>query len=167
MDVLLGCGSNLERRISCDRHEWNELFTVDIDPSKNPNLEWDLNDIPLPLNDNCADEIHAYHVLEHCGTQGNWRFFFDQFSDFWRILKPGGYFCGIVPDVSSVWVWGDPGHTRMLFEGTLVFLSQKEYAYQIGKTNMTDYRHYYNADLEITKAWKNNNDFHFILKAIK
>lgn len=167
MDILLGCGNAKERRISCSRHEWIDLVTVDIDPGTNPDEEWDLNNIPLPFSDSIADEIHAYQVLEHCGTQGDWKFFFDQFADFWRILKPGGYFCGIVPKLESVWLWGDPGHTRVIFEGTLVFLSQKEYVYQVGKTNMTDYRHYYKADLEIIKAWKDAENFNFILKAIK
>ncbi len=41
-------------------------------------------------DDNLFDEIHAYEVLEHVGTQGDYKRFFWQFGQFWRILKPDG-----------------------------------------------------------------------------
>lgn len=167
MDILLGCGAIWERRLECDRDGWNDLVTVDIDKSKNPTLVWDLNKIPLPFDDNSADEIHAYHVLEHIGTQGDWRFFFDQFTDFWRILKPGGYFCGITPMWNNMWAWSDPGHTRVISKGSLVFLSQKQYKMQIGLTTMTDYREYYKADFDTVFEQQAGGDFGFILKAVK
>jgi len=35
-------------------------------------------------------------VLEHIAAQGDFEHFFQQFSDFWRILKPDGLFCAAV-----------------------------------------------------------------------
>ena len=166
MDLLLGCGNNLQRMISPIRKEWVDLKTVDIDPGSKCDLEWDRNEVPLPFSDNSADEIHAYSVLEHIGSQGDYRFFFKQFEDFWRILKPGGFLCGIVPDFNTMWTFGDPGHTRVINRGTLHFLSQKAYE-EVGKTSMTDYRWCYKGDFELFHHQTENGTFYFILKAVK
>lgn len=114
------------------------------------------------------DEIHAYEVLEHCGEQGHFKLFFAQFREFWRVLKPGGYFCATVPDWRSVWAWGDPSHTRVINEGTLVFLSQEQYRTQVGNTAMSDFRALLSpADFEIVGARTRGEQFEFVLRAIK
>jgi SAM-dependent methyltransferase len=122
--------------------------TLDLDPTTNPDVLWDLNNLPYPFDTDSFNEIHAYEVLEHCGSQGDWRFFFAQFQELWRILKPGGRLIFTVPAPGSVWVWGDPGHTRHIHPAQMIFLSQAEYEKQVGKTAMTDYRHVYSADFE-------------------
>ncbi len=168
--LLLGCGNNRQKLVSFDLigREWGDLTTLDIDERCSPSVVWDLDDpAPLPFDDNTFDEIHAYEVLEHVGTQGDWRFFFRQFSDFWRILKPGGCFVGSCPRWNSVWAWGDPGHTRVLTRYTLAFLSQKEYAAQVGKTHMTDYRHWYKADFETLFVQDEEESWVFALRAVK
>ena len=74
----LGCG-----------HKLMEGF-VNVDLSGNwsgikPDVEADISK-PLPFPDNHADEIHAYHVLEHF-----WRWTVpDILADWMRVLKPGG-----------------------------------------------------------------------------
>ena len=72
--------------------EWVNLVTLDIDPNCNPDIICDLNELPYPFKDNTFNEIHGYEVLEHCGTQGDYQYFFAQFTEFWRILKPEGMF---------------------------------------------------------------------------
>ena len=167
MDILLGCGHSRKRLIFPERKEWVDLFTVDINPEVKPDREWDLNKIPLPFPDNSAEEIHAYNVLEHLGTQGDERFFFSQFEDFWRILKPGGYFCGMVPIDGNVWTWGDPGHRRVINVGTLSFLDQGNYE-ECETTMRTDYRWIYkgNFQLVLNKVMENDT-LYFVLKAVK
>jgi hypothetical protein len=152
--------------ISPVRINWDGLTTVDIDPSVETDVLWDLNNVPLPFADNSVDEIHAYNVLEHIGTQGDFRFFFKQFEDFWRMLKPGGFVCAIVPDFATMWTFGDPGHTRVINFGTLHFLNQKSYD-EVGTTSMTDYRWCYKGNLSIFHCKVDNGNFYFILEAIK
>lgn len=168
--LLLGCGNSRDKQISFPEigSEWGELTTLDIDEACKPDVVWDLNTLPLPFDDNTFDEIHAYEVLEHVGRQGDWRFFFAQFADFWRVLKPGGHFVASCPRFDSVWAWGDPGHTRVLTQQTLAFLSQSEYAAQMGKTHMTDYRSVYSADFQtMVVAEKDAASWCFVLKALK
>lgn len=168
VEILLGCGaSRLKKLYWPGRREWNGLVTVDFNRDHQPDIVHDISVLPLPFTDNYADEIHAYEVMEHVGRQGDWRFFFKQWSDIWRILKPGGRFFGTSPHWSSSWAWGDPGHTRIVGLEQLVFLSQAEYIAQIGRTPMTDYRFCYRADFQIVSSRTANGKFEYILEAIK
>lgn len=121
----------------------------------------------LPFQANSIDEIHAYEVLEHIGEQGNAKQLLDQFSEFWRILKPGGLFFATVPDFRSFWAWGDPSHSRVINEGTLIFLHQPTYVAQVGKTPMSDFRHLYKADFDPVYKSIEDEQFRFMLRAIK
>src|SRR5277367_3198633 len=116
MELLLGCGHSRDKKVSMNgREAWDDLVTLDQYPECEPDIVLDLNVLPYwRLSDNEYDEIHAYCVLEHCGRQGDWRFFFDQWSEFYRIIKPGGTFHGITPLYTSEWAWGDPSHARII-----------------------------------------------------
>jgi hypothetical protein len=162
--LLLGCGT---RRNNLFTQTWEELVTLDINPQVKPDIVHDLMDIPLPLKDDTIDEIHAYEVLEHTGQQGDWRFFFRQFSDFWRMLKPGGMLYGTSPSSTSKWIWGDPGHSRMISSEALSCLSQETYRRKVGVTSMSDYRFIYGADFEPLISREENDTFIYALRAVK
>jgi SAM-dependent methyltransferase len=172
--LLLGSGRFVEKRISLPDgpFEWSNLVTLDMNPNANPDVVWDMDNLPLPFADNVFDEIHAYEVLEHTGRQGDFRFFFAQFADFWRMLKPGGYFMATVPMWDSPWAWGDPSHTRVITDGSLVFLNQQEYVNQIDKptgkqTSMTDFRRWYQADFDCLAGNRTEHQLQFVLQAVK
>lgn len=175
-DLLLGCGSRREKLLG-ERKEWGELTTLDIEASHKPNIVFDLEGIGdevrpglvqrLPLFPDFYDELHAYEVLEHVGQQGDVRKLLAQFSEFWRVLKPGGLFLGTVPDYRSEWAWGDPSHKRVITQGTLVFLSQRQYREQVGKTPMSDFRSFYKADFELRRCAVQGGQMLFELEAIK
>jgi SAM-dependent methyltransferase len=168
-ELLIGAGNRRKKDLclECGPREFEGLVTLDIDPNCGADVIHDLEAVPLPFHDNEFDEIHAYEVLEHVGRQGDWRFFFAQFQDFWRLLRPGGYFFGTCPTWNSPWAWGDPGHTRVLSKESLIFLQQREYAGQIGKTAMSDYRSVYKADFEVVMVVEDSSRWGFILRAIK
>ncbi len=166
--MLLGAGSRKEKGLFfVGREGFTALTTLDFNADHSPDVVWDLEELPLPFEDESFDEIHAYEVLEHTGTQGDWKFFFAQFSDLWRILKPGGHLFVTCPSYKSMWAWGDPSHKRVLTSGTLAFLSQKEYNQQVGKTPMTDYRFVWKGDFEIIYCTEDEEKLSFILRAVK
>ena len=164
----LGCGTSKARKLeTSDSQGWHDVVHLDIDPDKEPHVVHDLNCTGMEFfEDESFDEIHAYDVLEHTGTQGDWRFFFDQFAEFWRILKPEGLVYISVPHYTSIWSVGDPGHTRLFSEGTFCFLDSEETNKQIGKTPITDYKFYWKKDFErlLITVDKDSHQIFVILK---
>lgn len=166
MELLIGCGSNRDKKLSIQgRSEWVGLVTLDYEARHKPDVVHDLHE-SLPFNDDSADEIHAYECLEHIGTQGDYRFFFKQFTDFWRVLKPDGILFGTVPLPTSVWAWGDPSHTRVIPKESFIFLNQPAYE-GVGKTPMSDFRSIYKADFDILHLKENGEILEFAIRAVK
>jgi SAM-dependent methyltransferase len=169
MELLIGCGSNRKRKLTVgDKPDWTELVTLDMNDDHKPDIVWDLTKRPLPFADGIFDEIHAYDVLEHLGQQGDYKSFFDEFSEWYRILKPGGFLAGISPKWDGQWAWGDPGHTRVISEASFVYLQQPAYTEQVGNTAMTDYRFCYKADFQpVFYDYLDDVVFYYALQAIK
>jgi SAM-dependent methyltransferase len=166
-ELLLGCGSSRVKKLHRDgRAEWSSLTTLDYNADHKPDVVHDMAVFPLPFADEAFDEIHCYECLEHVGTQGDYRFFFGQFSDFWRLLKPAGILFGTVPLPGSVWAWGDPSHTRVIPKESFTFLHQPSYA-QVGKTAMSDFRFCYRADFDIIHLRETGDVLEFALQAVK
>lgn len=168
-ELLIGCGNRRDKLIGFSgNEEWTDLTTLDIDPSCNPDVVFDLEQFPYPFDDNTFKEIHAYEVLEHMGTQGDYKFFFNQFNEFYRILKPLGMFIATVPTPESCFT-GDPGHKRIIGKNSLGFLSQRFYD-DVGVSPVTDYRKYCKCNFNF--VWEGDPDvfpvnFMFALQAIK
>ena len=167
-ELLIGCGNDRRKRLDpAQKWQWDELVTIDHDPNCGADFVHDLEDFPWPVDADSFDAVHAYDVIEHLGRQGDFRSFFDLFAEIYRVLKPGGMFCGIVPSMKSPWVWADPSHTRAIAPETLVFLSQREYAEQVGNTPMTDFRWYWKGDFEVIGKEDNGGGLSFALEAHK
>lgn len=121
------------------------------------------------LQNDYWDEIHAYQVLEHLGTQGDAYALLSQFAEIWRLLKPNGYLVASVPSRFDQGLWGDPSHRRAIYPMTLAFLDQGEYARQIDQLglSMSDFRHIYKADFRHVQSTDNKIEFVFVLQAVK
>ena len=165
-ELLLGCGKSRLKAIHLGNPEWTDLTTLDLYPECEPDILWDLNLTPWPLADNAYDEVHAYEVLEHLGSQGDYEAFFAHFHELWRILKPSGRLYASTPALHSPWIWGDPGHRRVVSAESLTFLDQDNYS-QVGITAMTDYRTWWRGDFKPIVMETKGDNFVFVLEARK
>jgi SAM-dependent methyltransferase len=167
-ELLIGCGNSRRKKLTeNDDWEWSGLVTMDHDPNCGADILHDLEQMPWPLEDNSFDEVHAYCVIEHLGRQGDYRSFFALFAEIYRVLKPDGVFLAVCPSRLDKWAWGDPSHTRLIQPETLVFLSRQQYADQVGKTPMTDFRWLWKDDFETIWLDDDGADFKFALQAHK
>jgi SAM-dependent methyltransferase len=166
-ELLMGCGSRTTKDLYLgDNKEFTNVIRLDNNAEHKPDIVHDLAVHPLPFADGEFDEIHAYEVLEHLAYQGDYEFFFKEFTEYWRILKPGGLFFASCPAVNSEWAWGDPSHKRIISKESLVFLSQAQYKAQVGVTKMSDFRYLYKADFQCVYAENKHGTFYFILKKL-
>lgn len=109
--------------LGCGRMVLPGFFNVDIQANPRAKRPLDLlADVrAVPLEDACAEEVHAYHVIEHFH-----RWETDAVIAEWkRLLKPGGLLVLELPDLAkacrnllagdteqmSYWgIYGDPSH---------------------------------------------------------
>lgn len=167
-ELLIGCGNRRERWLKSPHwpDKWDDLVTLDIDPTCGPDVVHDLNVTPYPFADGEFQNIWASEVLEHFGQQGDWRGWFRQWSEFYRIMQPGGHFVASCPRMDSRWAWGDPGHTRIVSPEALTFLDQSQYERQVGVSSMTDYRHCWQGDFRLVHEEDAGESFHFVLQRV-
>jgi hypothetical protein len=185
-ELLLGCGFQRKKqaRRPGDDDEWKDLVTLDHNPNCKPDLHCDLNTIlwqcraltsqgEKVLNENellredFFAEVHAYEVLEHLGFQGDVPSFFGTFNNLYRILVPDGLLFATCPSPRSSWLWGDPGHCRVIQKESLMFLDQSQYTFGLGKSPMSDYRNWWKGDFQAMSATDDGTTHRFVLKAIK
>ena len=141
--LLLGCGNSREKKVFVEGDQaWRGvLTTLDMDPHCGADIQWDLEKHPFPFDDETFDELAAYDVLEHLGRQGDWRGWFDEMAEYWRLLKPGGTFGIIVPINADA--LADPGHTRFFHANHFGFLTRDYYERNLADHSpITDYRWY-------------------------
>jgi predicted SAM-dependent methyltransferase len=109
----LGCGNKLYPR----QHDWINVDVVQptdqveivsfIDgkysDSGNETPLFHNSDLKVMnfISDNCVDEIHAYHVIEHFATYE----VLDVLKEWKRVLKPGGLVVLEQPDVLKCAAW--------------------------------------------------------------
>ena len=171
-ELLLGCGNARDKRIKFTLvpDDWQNLTTHDVDPESKADVIHDLDVFPYPWSDNQFDEVHAYEVLEHCGQQGDAVSFFAQFAELWRILKPGGYLCGTVPQWNSPMAWGVPDHKRVMPKELFTVLDARYYE-DLGKESgkgKADYRKFLKTTNFAGLAFQEGEyQMGFVLQAIK
>ncbi len=107
INILLGSGYKKRRP-----EGWTH---VDRIPFPNVNVVHDLEDIPWPFDDGCAQHISAVHILEHIN---NVPAFMDEC---WRLLYPGGTLYVVVPDVNDQELaYCDPTHVHYFRPHTFI-----------------------------------------------
>jgi SAM-dependent methyltransferase len=193
-ELLLGCGFSRAKLLGQNGHplEFRNLITLDFNRNCKPDilcnidqdhhdLHWEIekanekaapfveqDDEQLFFKEAMFDEVHAYEVLEHLGSQGDAESFFNCFSNIHRILVPGGFLFATVPSRHSPWAWGDPSHRRVIQQESLVFLDQERVAQNRKRgTQMSDFSDIWNLNFKIVASSDDHIYHKFCLQAVK
>jgi SAM-dependent methyltransferase len=110
MKINLGCGY-LNR----------ELDEIGIDNNHDckPDILWDLNTVPYPVENESVDSIKAIHVLEHIPN------IVGVMNECYRILKRGGEMLIRVPLFPTLGSLADPTHVRYFIPSTFDYFTEK------------------------------------------
>jgi predicted SAM-dependent methyltransferase len=180
-ELLLGCGNSRAKLLGLPNTElvFKNLTTADCNAECNPDILINLNIVPWYTLDgtkkvvnriveNSFDEVHAYEVLEHLGSQGDVRTFFDTFNEIYRVLKPDGHLFATTPSRYSAWLWGDPSHARVILQETLSFLCHDQIVKnRKARTAMSDFDMYRKCDFKVIASTDNHVSHIFCLQAQK
>lgn len=109
----LGCGA---RKIP-GAYGVDSIFLPGVD------LLHDLATTPYPFPENCADEIHLNHVLEHFENP------LPIIEEVWRIARPNGRVLIRTPHYSGRYAWKDPTHRRAFSAESFHYFGKNNYSY--------------------------------------
>jgi hypothetical protein len=111
MKLNLGCGSQILPGY-CNVDKYGE-----------PDLKWDLETLPWPWADNCADEVLLSHVLEHLGQAP--ATFLAIMQELYRVCRKDAQVKVVVPHPRSDHFIADPTHVRAITPMMLELFSRR------------------------------------------
>jgi predicted SAM-dependent methyltransferase len=113
MKLNLGCGDKkLPGFVNCDSQA-----------ACNPDRLVDLEALPWPFDDNCADEIVLSHVLEHLGE--SCRVYLGIIKELYRVCAPDAIVRIAVPHPRHDDFLTDPTHVRPILPDQFYLFSKK------------------------------------------
>lgn len=111
----LGCGSNrIEGATNIDKYAHETC---------KPDLQFDLEQSPWPIETNSVGWVIANHVLEHLGETTEK--YFTVWKELYRVLKHGGIVSITVPHYLHKNFADDPTHVRRITPKSLILFDQE------------------------------------------
>jgi len=114
--IDLGCGA---RKIS-------GAFGIDAFSLPGVDLAHDLENMPYPLPDDCAEQIHLNHVIEHFSDP------LPILQEVWRVACPDARIFIRTPHYSGRYAWKDPTHKRAFSAQSFHYFGENSYSYYTG-----------------------------------
>ena len=109
--------------LACGFRKVPGAFGVDARLLPGVDLAHDLNDRPYPFPENCADQIHLNHVLEHFEDP------LPIMEEVWRLARPNSKVAIRTPHYSGIYAWRDPTHRRCFTTESFRYFGENEYSY--------------------------------------
>ena len=101
--------------------------SIDINEYLKPDIVWDLNKSPWPIDSNSFDSIIAFNVLEHLDDTVK------TMEELHRISKPNAIIYILCPHFSSAGAFADPTHKSFFSNRTFdYFIKGKEFEKDYG-----------------------------------
>lgn len=100
----IGCGAAVEPG-------WENM---DFKPQAPSVIQWDVRQVPWPVEHGVYDTVLASHFLEHFRDED----LFNIMAEVGHVLKVGGHLIAIVPYALHSDAWGNPYHKQLWDEAT-------------------------------------------------
>jgi len=101
--VIESLQQKIKLDLGCGENKAKGYFGIDRQSFSGVDLIWDLEN-GIPFESDSADEIRAYHFLEHISNP------IMIMNEIWRVLKPGGILEFEVPSMKGEGAVADPTH---------------------------------------------------------
>lgn len=121
----------IKLNLGCGNYRRPGWLNVDISPISKPDQIWDLEQLPWPWPDNCADEVLLNHVLEHLGQTP--AAFLGIMKELYRVCRHEAKVAITVPHPRHDYFLADPTHVRAVTPYTLALFDRKQNEQWIGK----------------------------------
>ncbi len=116
-----------------------------------PDVLFNIEETPWPLESNAFDYVLMKHVLEHVGA--DFAVFSKVMQELYRVTAPDGIIEIHVPHFRHETWWSDPTHVRAFTLLTFKMMSRKQNDEWIEKrANYTMLAHVMNVDFEVVEA---------------
>ena len=126
--------------LGCGNSKIQNTVSVDINSKANPDIVWDLNNVPWPIEDNKFDRTIALNVIEHLNDT------LKLLKEIYRVSKNNAIINILVPHFSSGAAFVDPTHKS--------YFSYRTFDYFIkGKDLENEYGFYDEMRFELKKYY--------------
>ena len=112
----------LKLNLGCGQNKLEGYINVDNQSAATPDVDWDLEVMPWPFEDNSVDEVVLNHVLEHLGADP--AVFIGIFRQLYRVCRGGALVKIAVPHPRHDHFLGDPTHVRAVTPEVLSLFSR-------------------------------------------
>jgi hypothetical protein len=134
--------------MGCGRRRLDGFVNVDSSPVCEPDEVWDLEVTPWPWADDCAEEVHVTHSLEHMGATSTG--FLAIIKELYRICAPGCRIEVAVPHPRHDDFLNDPTHVRPITPELMsLFDRARNDAWQASGAANSPLAHYTGVDFRI------------------
>jgi SAM-dependent methyltransferase len=109
--------------LGCGARKTTGAFGIDMVALPDVDLVRDLDAVPYPLPESCADAVHLNHVLEHVDSPVR------VLEEAWRLARPGARVYIRTPHYSGVYAGIDPTHRRAFSSKSFAYFGENAYSY--------------------------------------
>jgi len=137
--------------MGCGHNKMNGYVNVDLSAVCGPDQVVDLESMPWPWPDDCAEEVIFNHCLEHLG--GDPKVFLSIMKELYRVCRDNAVVKIAVPHPRHDNFIGDPTHVRVISPQVLNLFSRKnnDLWARMGASN-TPLAHYLSVDFEMASS---------------